>query len=291
MTFAFFLSRINPRQHVLKEDNPSSCRNIKGRMSRLGRRRQGSIKILVADDNQELCGQIAGAIAQEPDLELVGTANTGLEALECIRKHTPDLLLLDLIMPYLDGLGVLEQLREEARWQGRVIIMSALGAEEMIRLAFSLGASYYLIKPFEVSVLLDRARLIASQKPSQVQSKEPKEQILEQAISELLSKAGVPPHFKGYLYLRDCIGLVARDFDRLGSIMKTVYPIVAERYQSTPQKIERTIRHAIETTWDRGNMKLLNELFGTTIDAERGKATNTLFIAKLADEIRLKYLS
>lgn len=253
-----------------------------------GKRRRGPIRILVVDDNQELCKQIAAAIAKEPDMKLVGIASNGLEALEFIEKYDVDVMLLDLIMPYLDGLGVLERIGQ-LNWAGRIVIMSALGSEEMIRLAFSLGASYYLIKPFDIEVLLNRVRLISGQKPVETPSKEPEDQKLEQAISELLSEVGVPPHFKGYLYLRDCIKLVAKDFDRLGSIMKTVYPTVAERYESSPQKIERTIRHAIETTWQRGNMDFLNELFGNTIDAERGKATNTLFIAKLADEIRLKF--
>jgi two-component system response regulator (stage 0 sporulation protein A) len=218
----------------------------------------------------------------------VGIASCGLEALEYVEKHEVDLMLLDLIMPYLDGLGVLERL-EELNWSGKVMIMSALGSEELIRLAFSLGVSYYLIKPFKIQVLLDRIKLIGGLPAIKAQSREPDRSGLDQAIAELLIRVGVPPHFKGYLYLRDCIKLVAKDFDRLGSIMKTVYPIVAERYNTTPQKIERTIRHAIETTWQRGNMELLNELFGSTIDAERGKATNTLFIAKLADEIRLKF--
>lgn len=245
------------------------------------------IRVLIADDNLEFCQQVQLALEQEPGFELVGIAGDGITVLKQVADKRPELLLLDLIMPYLDGLGVLERLKEQG-WQGKTIIISALGSEEMIRLAFSLGACYYLIKPFEIPQLVSRIKLFAggSEPCSQVAKKDLG---IEQAISELLNRTGVPPHFKGYLYLRDCIKLVACDFDRLGSIMKTVYPIVAERYQSTPQKIERTIRHAIETTWERGNLELLEELFGNTIDAERGKATNTLFIAKLADEIRLKF--
>jgi two-component system response regulator (stage 0 sporulation protein A) len=191
-------------------------------------------------------------------------------------------------MPYLDGLGVMNKLNE-TEWPGRIVIMSALGSEEMIQLTFSLGASYYLIKPFGIEMLIDRLKLLARGGKAVVKNTQDMDLKLDQAVSELMNKVGVPPNFKGYLYLRDCIKLVAKDFDRLGSIMKTVYPIVAERYDSTPQKVERTIRHALEITWERGNMKILDELFGNTVDAQRGKATNTLFIAKLADEIRLKF--
>ena len=219
-------------------------------------------------------------------------AFNGLEALEILEKQEVDLILLDLIMPYLDGLGVMHKLKEK-QWPGRVVVISALGSEEMGQLTFSLGASYYLIKPFTMETLLSRLKMFAGRETEReekpVSAQQEPDLKLDQAISELLNQVGVPPNFKGYLYLRDCIKLVAKDFDRLGSIMKTVYPVVAEKYNTTPQKIERTIRHALEVTWERGNLKVLNELFSNTIDADRGKATNTLFIAKLADEIRLKF--
>jgi len=219
-------------------------------------------------------------------------AFNGLEALEILEKQEVDLILLDLIMPYLDGLGVMHKLKEK-QWPGRVVVISALGSEEMVQLTFSLGASYYLIKPFTMETLLSRLKMFAGRETEReekpVSAQQEPDLKLDQAISELLNQVGVPPNFKGYLYLRDCIKLVAKDFDRLGSIMKTVYPVVAEKYNTTPQKIERTIRHALEVTWERGNLEMLNELFSNTIDADRGKATNTLFIAKLADEIRLKF--
>ena len=150
------------------------------------------------------------------------------------------------------------------------------------------GASYYLIKPFEFSVLRDRIADITAEKQSSGNVFDSKSRDLETNITMHIQQLGVPAHIKGYQYIRDAITMVIEDMDAINSITKILYPTVAKHYNTTPSRVERAIRHAIEVAWDRGNPDVLNDLFGYTILSSKGKPTNSEFIAMIADKIRLE---
>lgn len=250
-----------------------------------------TIRIVIADDNVEFCEILREAIDSEEDMTCLACVHDGEAALEAIAAHQPDLVILDHVMPNLDGLGVLEELYGSER-RPRVLMLTAFGQESLIQRASNLGADYYIMKPFDIPTLLERVRQIAD--PASVASafqQERKRQQIERHVAEQLSVLGVPPHFKGYTYLKDAVTLVALDPDLLGAVTTKLYPTVARMRKSSPEKVERAIRHAIESTWIRGNLDSIERLFSYTIDANKGKPTNSSFIARLADHVRMEMLA
>lgn len=252
---------------------------------------QRRLRVAIADDNHELCALLADYFRAADDMEVVGVAHDGKETVELVAREQPDVLLLDVIMPYLDGIGVLEylgQLPPERR--PRVILLTAFGQENVSRRASELGAAYCVLKPFELDVLAERIR----------QSAQPRrcapprngiaasERTVELEVTALLHEIGVPAHIRGYLYLRDAILMVVRQFELLGAITKELYPAIAQRYDTTPSRVERAIRHAIEVAWTRGNLEAMTRVFGNTVSVHRGKPTNSEFIAMIADRIRIQ---
>lgn len=246
------------------------------------------IKILVADDNKDFCELLKEFLQHQDDFELVGIAQNGLEALELTREKTPDVLVLDVIMPHLDGIGVLEKLNDNYRDKPKVIMLTAFGQENITQRAVELGADYYILKPFDFSVLATRIRQLAGGlKVSQyISVAKPKN--LDVAVTNIIHEMGVPAHIKGYHYLRDAILQVIDDVNLLGAVTKELYPMIAQKYQTTPSRVERAIRHAIELAWDRGNIEMMTKFFGYTINLERGKPTNSEFIAMVADKLRIE---
>ncbi|MFZ5644078.1 MAG: sporulation transcription factor Spo0A [Bacillota bacterium] len=248
-----------------------------------------AIKIVIADDNREFCELLKEFISQQEDLMLVGIANNGIEALEMIEKHSPDIIVLDIIMPHLDGIGVLEKLATGyIANRPRVIMLTAFGQETVTQRAVELGADYYILKPFDFSVLASRIRQLSEGiNPSQyISAVKPKN--LDVAVTNIIHEMGVPAHIKGYHYLRDAILMVINEINLLGAVTKELYPMIAQKYQTTPSRVERAIRHAIELAWDRGNVEMMTKFFGYTINLERGKPTNSEFIAMVADKLRIE---
>jgi len=256
------------------------------------------LKVLVADDNREFNELLTSYLEMEPDFEIVGSAYNGKETLEMVKEHNPDVLLLDIIMPYLDGIGVLEELpRLGLEKMPHVIMLTAFGHENMTRRAVELGASYYILKPFSMEILADRIRQLdgaaasytpapASTRPAVV--KESRRKIsLEEEVTEILHQIGIPAHIKGYLYLREAIIMVVEEIELLGSVTKVLYPTIAQRFNTTASRVERAIRHAIEVAWSRNNIDVIKKFFGYTIKTEKGKPTNSEFIAMMADRLRL----
>ena len=255
---------------------------------------------MVADDNREFCNLLAECISSHKDIDLVATANNGLDAIDKVYEHRPDVLILDIIMPHLDGLGVLEKLNNNDNHRPRVIVLTAFGQESITQQALRLGADYYVLKPFNIDVLIRRIRdlqavdsgLIISRESypdhRYIISGEPKID-METEITHLLHEIGVPAHIKGYQYLRYAIYLVIEDMTILNSITKTLYPEIAIKYDTTPNRVERAIRHAIETAWERSDFEVINRFFRYTIRNDKGKPTNSEFIAMLADKLRLKF--
>lgn len=245
-------------------------------------------RVVIADDNKEFCSVLAEHIATTPELELVAIAYDGVSALEAVREHCPDLLVLDLIMPGLDGLGVLEALDGSER-RPRVVMLTAFAQEPLIARALELGADYYIMKPFHMPTLVQRLRQLAGPQPTPLNLRtEHRRQQVEQEVTRHMIMLGVPPHYKGYPYLREAVTMVVEDGRLLTSVTKVLYPSIAERFDTSSYKVERAIRNAIESTWTRGNLELINQLFAHTVDLNKGKPTNSAFIARLADHVRMQ---
>ncbi len=247
------------------------------------------IKVLVADDNREFCDVLGEYISNQPDMRLAGVAHSGREVLDLLEGDVPDVIILDVIMPHLDGIGVLERLNDN-RWDRRpkVMVLSAFGQESVTQRAFQLGADYYVLKPFNLDVLGKRIRQMAGGKEEiQPPATRASQRSLDVSVTALLHDLGVPAHIRGYLYLRDAIILVTNKVEIMGAVTKELYPAIARKYATTPSRVERAIRHAIEVAWSRGNVELLGRMFGHTFHSERGKTTNSEFIAMLADRLRM----
>ena len=259
------------------------------------------LNIAIADDNEKMVEILEKMIDEDKDLQLVGKAYNGEDICTIIREKQPDVVLLDIIMPKVDGLSVMDRVihDKEMKKQPSFIILSAVGQERITEDAFNLGADYYMLKPFDNALLLDRikhVRQAAQRREKAIQkinayesSSHYMERNLESDVTHIIHEIGVPAHIKGYQYLRDAIILSVNDQEMLNSITKILYPTIAKRHQTTPSRVERAIRHAIEVAWSRGKMETLDALFGYTIDTGKGKPTNSEFIALIADRIRLSY--
>lgn len=260
-----------------------------------------NIKVCLVDDNRELLGLLEEYLETQDDIEVVGTAYNGQECLELLNDKDPDVLVLDIIMPHLDGLAVLEQIRGLNKAKiPNVIMLTAFGQEDVTKKAVDLGASYFILKPFDMENLANHIRQVSG-KPSAIparsssqqrtQTKEKKVKNLEANITSIIHEIGVPAHIKGYLYLREAISMVYNDIELLGSITKVLYPDIAKKYNTTASRVERAIRHAIEVAWSRGNIDSISSLFGYTVSMTKAKPTNSEFIAMVADKLRLEHMA
>jgi two-component system response regulator (stage 0 sporulation protein A) len=254
------------------------------------------IKVLVADDNREFCSILKDYFTNEADFEIVDVCSNGMEVLDVLGKKDVEVLILDLIMPYMDGIGVLEKIAElNLEPRPKIIILTAFGQENITQKAEKLGADYYILKPFNLQVLGDRVRQVArdirpsmdKRGSSSVVMPMPVPKNLELEVTRIIHEIGVPAHVKGYQYLRAAIMLVTEEINYLGAVTKELYPTIAKKYDTTPSRVERAIRHAIELAWDRGDIDRINKFFGYTINGEKGKPTNSEFIANIADKLRL----
>ncbi len=268
------------------------------------------ITVLIADDNMEFAKKLSSYVSQEEDMEVIGMARDGNEAYEMVCNMQPDILLLDVIMPHLDGIGVLEKIKNtNIKNKPMCIMLSAVGQDKITQRAIELGAEYYIVKPFDIQELIKRAKELKSYTPSQTKNvsmmtKEIKapyieiasqnkkdESNLEALVTNIIHEVGVPAHIKGYQYLREAIMLVVNDIDVINQITKQLYPSIAQKFHTTPSRVERAIRHAIEVAWGRGQLDTVENIFGYTVSAAKGKPTNSEFIAMIADKLRLELKS
>lgn len=253
------------------------------------------IKICLVDDNQELVRVMEEYFEQEKDIEVVGTAHNGKDSLELITDTNPDIVILDIIMPHMDGLAVLTRIRQmNLSKQPQVIMLTAFGQEDVMKKAADLGASYFILKPFDLDYLAEQIRQVfgkpqIERKTAKHPDHKQKKFDLEASITNIIHEVGVPAHIKGYMYLREAITMIFYDVELLGSITKVLYPDIAKKYKTTPSRVERAIRHAIEVAWSRGNIDSISELFGYTVSSSKAKPTNSEFIAMVADHLRLQY--
>lgn len=267
------------------------------------------ITVLISDDNREFSKTLCDYLEKDDDIDVVGMAKDGEEALSIITTLKPQVVLLDVIMPHLDGIGVLEKINSMNLDNPPICIMlSAVGQDKITQKAITLGAQYYVIKPFDIEVLIQRIKEIKYFQPSSSKGsfivKEPKAQYieipqngkkiedsLEALVTNVIHEVGVPAHIKGYQYLREAIMMVVNDIDIINQITKQLYPDIAQKYHTTPSRVERAIRHAIEVAWGRGEPGIVENIFGYTVSASKGKPTNSEFIAMIADKLRLELKS
>ncbi|MGI6093825.1 MAG: sporulation transcription factor Spo0A [Lachnospiraceae bacterium] len=259
------------------------------------------LNIAIADDNERMLELLHCLIEGDKDLELVGQARNGEDIYGIIKEKEPDVVLLDIIMPKVDGLAVMEKVGRDTQIKKHpaFIVVTGVSQEKITEDAFSLGADYYILKPFDNTFLLNRIKQIRQTGEKKTtdtrrtvvteQNKDYYEKNLEADVTNIIHEIGVPAHIKGYQYLRDAIILSVNDMDMLNSITKILYPTIAKKHQTTPSRVERAIRHAIEVAWSRGKMDTIDELFGYTVSTGKGKPTNSEFIALIADKIRLEH--
>ena len=256
------------------------------------------LSVAIADDNQRILDMLETVIGMDKELNLVGKAKNGEEMCQIIKVKQPDVVLLDLIMPKMDGLTVMEQVSQDKNVSKRpyFIVVTAVGQERITEDAFNKGANYYIMKPFNNEMLLNRIKSVRKMfRNNEKKSEDTKTENavrgenLENRVTNMLHEIGIPAHIKGYHYLRDAIIMAVEDMDVLNAITKILYPTVAKKYQTTSSRVERAIRHAIEVAWSRGKLDTLDELFGYTVSTGKGKPTNSEFIALIADTIQLEY--
>ena len=257
------------------------------------------VKIIVADDNRNLCQMLQNYLQDQEDLSIVGIANNGLDAWELIQTQEPDLIILDLVMPNLDGLGVLERINARTiMTRPKIIMLTAFGQESLTNQAMMHGVDYFILKPFDLDFLSKRIRALTQDLPTASPSQSSSstypsvtpvggELNLVSEVTTIMHQIGIPAHVKGYQYIRDAILMVVEDVSLLGAVTKKLYPGIARKYNTASSRVERGIRHAIELAWERGNKDSLKRIFGYSMNIERQKPTNSEFIALIADKLRV----
>lgn len=249
------------------------------------------IKVVILDDNVAIREILKEYVNMQDDMEVVGMAGDGVTGLEVIKTARPDVVIMDMIMPQLDGLGVLEHLNAaNLQLSPLVICLSAVGQEELIRKAIELGAKYYMIKPFDLGMMVKRIREVMRKiGPAAVNAAGAvKRENLEERISSIFLTIGIPAHIKGYHFLREAIKMVVENSELINCITKELYPGIAKKFNTTPSKVERAIRHAIDVAWSRGKVENINKLFGYVVYGKNEKPTNGEFIALVADKLSME---
>ena len=269
-----------------------------------------NVNVVIVDDNPMILNTLDEVISSEAGLSVIGRADNGKDAIDMIKDTQPDVVLLDLVMPQMDGITVVENIKKKTSMlkNPAFIILSAVGGEQMTEEAFQAGANYFLMKPFDKDILVNKIRGIgkrpvrpvpgkvleaplkaATPEEAAMNREEYMKEHLETDITKMLHELGIPAHIKGYQYLRDAISMVVRDREMMEAVTKILYPEIAKKNYTSSSRVERAIRHAIEVAWGRGSLEVIDELFGYTISTGKGKPTNSEFIALIADKICLDY--
>ena len=269
-----------------------------------------NVNVVIVDDNPMILNTLDEVISSEAGLSVIGRADNGKDAIDMIKDTQPDVVLLDLVMPQMDGITVVENIKKKTSMlkNPAFIILSAVGGEQMTEEAFQAGANYFLMKPFDKDILVNKIRRIgkrpvrpvpgkvleaplkaATPEEAAMNREEYMNEHLETDITKMLHELRIPAHIKGYQYLRDAISMVVRDREMMEAVTKILYPEIAKKNYTSSSRVERAIRHAIEVAWGRGSLEVIDELFGYTISTGKGKPTNSEFIALIADKICLDY--
>ena len=239
------------------------------------------IKIMLADAAADARSALQDALEATGRFLVTASTGDGCEVLPLVSQEQPDLLVLDLAMPGLDGLSILQRLDGDDR--PLVLMTSSFVTQEAMTQAGELGASMFIPKPYDLSAMVDSLLRLSEKADPMVHAPG-----LEELVTSIIHEVGVPAHIKGYQYVREAIMITVENMEVINSVTKILYPEVAKRYRTTPSRVERAIRHAIEVAWDRGDLETLQKFFGYTVSNAKGKPTNSEFIAMISDRIRLK---
>jgi len=242
------------------------------------------VKILLTDSSDDARGLLQNALERSGQFEVVAATGDGTQVVDLVRMHKPDILVLDLILPGLDGLSIMRRLKDEDGPE--ILVISNFVRQEMVAEAGNLGAAMFISKPYNEDAVIDHLLRIAEKRGDQFHAPG-----LEEMVTAIIHEVGVPAHIKGYQYVREAIMITVEDMEVINSVTKILYPEVAKRYHTTPSRVERAIRHAIEVAWDRGDIETLQRFFGYTVSNIKGKPTNSEFIAMISDRIRLRLKS
>ena len=245
----------------------------------------GNVSVLIVDDSKSYCKVLSEILDKKPGLQVVGTAFDGLQAIKLINRLKPDVVLLDLIMPRLDGIGVLEKYATVTD-KPKFIVLSGFVQDEIVSRSFELGISFFIMKPFDHNILAERIKdFSTSWNSSAVVKKTRGGTDLDNEVASIMYDIGVPVHIKGYNYLKESIKKACEDKSLLGALTKELYPMIAEQFETTPSKVERSIRNAIKLACTRGNIEMIRSIFQYSAKDKVGKPTNGQFISTIADRI------
>ncbi len=253
---------------------------------------ENRIRVLIADEDAEFRKLLDETLTRDNRVEIVGSFADGNGLARQILDCAPDVLLLDPMLPGVDGLTVLHELNDATPAKMPVIfVLSGFASQEMTAECNALGVSFYLRKPVDLQALAQRVSRYGAQRnfsrTSAVRMPDADTEI-EMRVTNIIHQIGVPAHIKGYQYLREAIIMTIHDMESINAITKILYPTVAKKFKTTPSRVERAIRHAIEVAWDRGDVDTLQEYFGFTVSGTKGKPTNSEFISMVADRLRLE---
>ena len=244
--------------------------------------------VLVADGSEDFCAQLSGAL-QNGGYQVLGTATDGQSAMEQLRASAPEVLILDMMLPKADGITVLKSLPREKR--PKLLLLSAIATDYVAGAAAAAGADYLMLKPCSAQTVAERVGEILDAARSVRDQSRGAQPDIETMVTNVIHEIGVPAHIKGYQYLREAIIIAVGDMEVINAITKVLYPQVAKAFSTTPSRVERAIRHAIEVAWDRGDLDTLQRFFGYTVSNTKGKPTNSEFIALIADRLQLQLRS
>ena len=252
---------------------------------------ESRIKVLIADSNEEFCNNLKLTLKQKNGYEVVGVANDGAQTVELLTALQPDVLILDLMLPKLDGMSVVK-IASSMETKPVMMVLTTFMTDYVANTAAGFGVKYFMMKPCDFEAVADRIDEIreneAALKAGSAPGKKMPEVNVEAMVTSVIHEIGVPAHIKGYRYLREAIMIAVNDMDVINAITKVLYPQVAKTFSTTPSRVERAIRHAIEVAWDRGDLETLQRFFGYTVSNTKGKPTNSEFIALIADKLQLQ---
>ena len=243
--------------------------------------------VIIADTAEDFCNQLTAALGRSGGFQVLGTAGDGEQAIRLVTERKPDILVLDLMLAKQDGLSVLKAISGMDR-KPVTLATSRFVTDYVASAAANLGVRYLMLKPCDLTALVERLEEIrdGGKQPSSGKRADPAS--IESMVTGIIHEIGVPAHIKGYQYLREAIIIAVEDMDVINAITKVLYPQVAKAFQTTPSRVERAIRHAIEVAWDRGDLDTLQRFFGYTVSNTKGKPTNSEFIALIADKLQLQ---
>ena len=246
--------------------------------------------IFIADSTEEFCNSLITQLQRIGGFQIAGTANDGEQAIRMITEKKPDILVLDLMLSKQDGISVLKAID---RMERKPITLATSGfvTEYVANAAANLGVRYLMLKPCDMTAVAERLEEIRGGENLRIPARHTDKISIETLVTGIIHEIGVPAHIKGYQYLREAIIIAVNDMDVINAITKVLYPQVAKTFQTTPSRVERAIRHAIEVAWDRGDLDTLQRFFGYTVSNTKGKPTNSEFIALIADKLQLQLKS